>query len=126
MGLYNTRTVNPHNVLNTRKCENIPPYFTPVTIPIRSKSFATKLDLVQDIDRWIYLTLNGRYCITKKVLLGFDTKISLNKTIEITSPIKNQTSTFDMLWSLEWVVGFEEPSEASYFVLTCPLLNEIN
>jgi len=126
MGLFNTKEVNPHNVLNTRKCKNIPPYFTAVTIPIRTKSLEAKLEVIEDIDRWIYLTLNGRYCITKKVLVGHDTKITLNKTIEINTPIRHQTNTYDMLWSLEWIIGFEEPSEASYFVLTCPVLTDIN
>lgn len=126
MGPFNTKEVNPHNVLNTRKCKNIPPYFTAVTIPIRSRNIESKKDTIEEIDRWIYLTLNGRYCITKKVLVGYDSKITLNKSLEINTPIRHQTTTFDLLWSLEWIVGFEEPSEASYFILTCPVLSELN
>jgi hypothetical protein len=126
MGLHNTRTVNPHNVLNSRRCKITPPYFTTITIPIRShKIESSKQQIIDDLDKWIYLSLNGRYSIAKKIMVGFDTKISINKTVDPTYPIIGHTNTFDMLWSLEWVVGFEEPSEASYFVLSCPILKDL-
>ena len=74
MGLYNTRTVNHHNVLNSRRCKTTPPYFTSITIPIRShKIESSKQQIIDDLDKWIYLSLNGRYSIAKKIMVGFDT-----------------------------------------------------
>ena len=126
MGLYNTRTVNHHNVLNSRRCKTTPPYFTSITIPIRShKIESSKQQIIDDLDKWIYLSLNGRYSIAKKIMVGFDTKISINKTVDPKHPIIGSVNAFDMLWSLEWVIGFEEPSEASYFVLSCPVLQDL-
>lgn len=123
MGLHNTKSINPHNVLNTRKCKVIPPYFTSVIVPVRTTRIESKRKIIKEIDRWIYLNLYGRYCIAKRVMVDYNNKIYINQ------PTNSQTayqSPFELLWSLEWTIGFEEPSEASYFILTCSILNEIN
>ena len=34
-----------------------------------------------------------------------------------------QDELFDLIWYIEWQVGFEIPNEASYFALSCKHLN---
>ena len=61
-------------------------------------TFAMKYNIISAMEEWITLNCNGRYFIGRSVQLVND---------QITSSLK---------------VGFESPSELSYFLLACPHL----
>jgi len=90
MGIYKN-DVNPLNVLGMRRLTQIPPNFTKFQI----KNFVD----MRELDRWIYLNLNSRYCVKKS-----------------TAIIKNKLTTI-----IE--VGIEDPKEVSMMTLACPHLN---
>lgn len=90
MGIYKN-DVNPLNVLGMRRLNRIPPNFTKFQI----KKFID----IREIDRWIYLNLNSRYCVKKS-----------------TAVVENKLTTI-----VE--VGIEDPKEVSMMTLACPYLN---
>jgi hypothetical protein len=90
MGIYKN-DVNPLNVLGMRRLNRIPPNFTKFQI----KTFVD----IRELDRWIYLNLNSRYCVKKS-----------------TAVVDNKLTTI-----IE--VGIEDPKEISMMTLACPHLN---
>ena len=90
MGIYKN-DVNPLNVLGMRRLNRIPPNFTKFQI----KKFID----IRELDRWIYLNLNSRYCVKKS-----------------TAVVENKLTTI-----IE--VGIEDPKEVSMMTLACPYLN---
>ena len=90
MGIYKN-DVNPLNVLGMRRLNRIPPNFTKFQI----KNFID----IKELDRWIYLNLNSRYCVKKS-----------------TAVVDNKLTTI-----IE--VGIEDPKEVSMMTLACPHLN---
>jgi hypothetical protein len=131
MSLYKTNTINPLNVTDERVVPTIPPYFTKIILnkstknAIRSSNpvLATLTKQIKQIDQWIYLHLEGRYGIQKQI-------VTTDEQVYITSESKQrrggrltQDELFDIIWYIEWQVGFEIPNEASYFALSCEYLN---
>jgi hypothetical protein len=90
MGIYKN-DVNPLNVLGMRRLNRIPPNFTKFQI----KTFVD----IRELDKWIYLNLNSRYCVKKS-----------------TAVVDNKLTTI-----IE--VGIEDPKEISMMTLACPHLN---
>ena len=89
MGIYKN-DVNPLNVLGMRRLNRIPPNFTKFQI----KTFVD----IRELDRWIYLNLNSRYCVKKS-----------------TAVVDNKLTTI-----IE--VGIEDAKEVSMMSLACPYL----
>ena len=89
MGIYKN-DVNPLNVLGMRRLNRIPPNFTKFQV----KSFVD----IRELDRWIYLNLNSRYCVKKS-----------------TAVVDNKLTTI-----IE--VGIEDAKEVSMMSLACPYL----
>ena len=131
MSLYKTQTINPLNVTDERVVSTIPPYFTKIALnkstkdAIRSSNpvLAVLTSKIKAIDQWIYLNLEGRYGIQKQI-------ITTDEKVYIRSGSKKhrggrltQDELFDLIWYIEWQVGFEIPNEASYFALSCKHLN---
>ncbi len=131
MSLYKTNTINPLNVTDERVVPTIPPYFTKIALnkstknAIRSSNpvLAVLTIKIKAIDQWIYLNLEGRYGIQKQI-------ITTDEKVYIRSGSKKQRGgrltqdeLFDLIWYIEWQVGFEIPNEASYFALSCEHLN---
>ena len=131
MSLYKTQTINPLNVTDERIVPTIPPYFTKIALnkstknAIRSSNpvLAVLTSKIKAIDQWIYLNLEGRYGIQKQI-------ITTDEKVYIRSGSKKhrggrltQDELFDLIWYIEWQVGFEIPNEASYFALSCEHLN---
>lgn len=85
--------INPLNVLEVRRVEFCPPYFETVVI---NPSY----NLNVAIDDWIYNNLSGRYYIGPC--------------------IEDVGGTMGLKQKLK--IGFETPSELSYFMLACPHL----
>ena len=85
-------TANPLNVLNMRRLKRIPPNFTKLQL----KSFFD----IKELDKWIYLNLDSRYCIRKSTVVD-DNK--LTTAIEI---------------------GIEDGKELTMLSLACPLLHK--
>lgn len=85
-------SVNPLNVLEVRRVEFCPPYFESITI-------SPTYNLARALNDWIYENLSGRYYIGQTVDIG-DSQGTKQK-------IK---------------VGFENPTEMSFFMLACPIL----
>ena len=90
MGIYKNN-VNPLNVVGMRRLTRIPPNFTKFQI----KKFVD----IRELDRWIYLNLNSRYCVKKS-----------------TAVVENKLTTI-----IE--VGIEDAKEVSMMTLACPYLN---
>ena len=90
MGIYKN-DVNPLNVLGMRRLNRIPPNFTKFQI----KKFID----IRELDRWIYLNLNSRYCVKKS-----------------TAVVENKLTTI-----IEG--GREDPKEVSMMSWACPYLN---
>lgn len=84
--------VNPLNVLSMRRLDRIPPNFGKLII----KRF---LD-IRELDKWIYLNLDSRYCIRKCSIVDGN---KLTTAIEI---------------------GVEDAKELSMLSLACPLLHK--
>jgi hypothetical protein len=89
--------VNPLNVLDMRKVAKIPEHFQSINI---DTSMNHKL---QDMSRWIYANLNGRYGIAEELI------ITANNSVVTRAKI-----------------GFEDAKEISMFMLTCPYLDTKN
>jgi hypothetical protein len=83
-------TVNPLNVLSMRRLNRIPPNFSRLKI----KKFLN----ITELDKWVYLNLDSRYCIRKCTVVD-DNK--LTTAIEI---------------------GIEDAKELTMLSLACPLL----
>ena len=130
MSLYKTKTINPLNVTDERVVPTIPPYFTKIVINKSTKNAvrsskpvqATYLKKIERINQWIYLNLEGRYGIQKQI-------VTTDEQVYIRPPSKSragrltQEELFDLIWYIEWQVGFEIPNEASYFALSCEYLS---
>jgi len=83
---------NPLEFFNLRKSEYLPPHFEVLSQPM--------IYNIQDsMSNWIDEHLKGRYYVGKSIDIDSDNKI--------VSVIK---------------IGFEDPKEASYFMLACPHL----
>lgn len=89
MGLAKGK-INPLNLLSMRRLNRIPPNFTKIQL----KNFFD----VKELDKWIYLNLDSRYCIRKTTIVD-DNK--LTTAIE---------------------VGVEDGKELTMLTLACPLL----
>jgi len=81
--------VNPLNVLGFRRLNFIPSNFAKIT--------SKNMDMITQIDGWIYDRLDSRFCVKKNYILDHD-----NKMVEV----------------LE--IGIEDPKELSMFTLGCP------
>jgi len=92
MGIYKGR-VNPLNLLSMRRINRIPPNFTKIYL----KDFLN----YRELDRWIYLNLDGRYCIKKSTI------VDENRVIFV------------------FEVGLENPAEMSMLTLACPHLQGV-
>ena len=84
--------VNPLNVLGARRLNRIPPNF--------SKLLIKKFIDTKELDKWIYLNLDSRYCIRKCTIVD-DNKLTTG--IEI---------------------GIEDAKELSMLSLACPVLHK--
>ncbi len=84
--------VNPLNVLSMRRLNRIPPNF--------SKLIIKKFIDIKELDKWIYLNLDSRYCVRKCTIVN-DNKLST--AIEI---------------------GIEDAKELSMLSLACPILHK--
>jgi hypothetical protein len=82
--------VNPLNAVGMRRLKRIPPNFSKLLI----KNFID----TKELDKWIYLNLDSRYCIRKAAIVD-DNK--LTTAIE---------------------VGIEDGKELTMLSLACPLL----
>ena len=83
---------NPLNVLSMRRLDRIPPNFSKLQIK--------KMLDIRELDKWIYLNLDSRYCVRKCTIVD-DNK--LTTAIEI---------------------GVEDAKELSMLSLACPLLHK--
>jgi hypothetical protein len=92
MGISKGRA-NPLNVLSMRRLNRIPPNFTKIQL---RDFFETK-----ELDSWIYLNLDSRYCVRKTAIV-----------------VDNKLTT-----AVE--VGIEDAKEVSMLTLACPLLHKI-
>ena len=84
--------VNPLNVLSMRRLDRITPNFSKLQIK--------KMLDIRELDKWIYLNLDSRYCVRKCTIVD-DNK--LTTAIEI---------------------GVEDAKELSMLSLACPLLHK--
>ena len=131
MSLYKTQTINPLNVTDERIVPTIPPYFTKIAINKSTKGaartsnpvLATHIKQVERINRWIYLNLEGRYGIQKRIVTTDEQVYIRPRSKRQRGGRLSQDELFDLIWYIEWQVGFEIPNEASYFALSCELLN---
>lgn len=87
--------VNPFNVFEIRKTEFLPTHFENVTLKLNYNMFSA-------LEKWIEKNSKGRYYVGKSLALNEENKVS--------NVIK---------------IGFENPSELSYFMLACPHLNYV-
>ena len=85
-------SANPLNVLSMRRLYRMPPNFTKLQV----KGFID----TKELDKWIYLNLDSRYCIRKATVVD-DNK--LTTVIEI---------------------GIEDGKELTMLSLACPLLHK--
>lgn len=85
--------INPLSVLKQRRLKVIPKHFSKMAI-----SADPSFNLLK-IDHWINFNLNSRYAIIRTIALSQE-----NKLIEV------------------WNIGFESPSELSFFAMACPHL----
>ena len=93
MALVRNR-VNALNLLGLRKLKHVPPNFARMTL---SFDYIHRL---RDIDRWIYVNLDSRYCIRNVQSVNEE-----NKLVMVTE------------------VGMEDPKELTFLSLSCPYLN---
>jgi hypothetical protein len=89
MGIYKGK-INPLNLLSARRLNRIPPNF--------KKIYINEFIDIKTLDRWIYLNLDGRYCVRR------------------TTIVKDNTT----LPAVE--IGLENHSELSMLTLACPHL----
>lgn len=85
--------VNPLNVLELRVLDRIPKHFQKIKVDIRTEQ-------IQNLRRWIYSNLNSRFAVVNELV------------------IENGNSMTECL-----TIGFEDPKEATMFMLTCPYLD---
>lgn len=85
--------VNPLGALKQRKLKVIPKHFAAMSIV--AEPYFNLLKVMH----WIDFNLNSRYAIIKSIALSQE-----NKIIEV------------------WKIGFESPSELSFFAMACPHL----
>ena len=83
---------NPLNVLSMRRLKRIPPNFSKIQL----KGFFD----IKELDKWIYINLDSRYCIRKTTIVD-----------------ENKLTT-----AIE--VGFEDAKELTMLTLACPLLHK--
>ena len=137
MSLYKTKEINPLNVTDERVVPTIPPYFTKISLNKSTKAIchpdlfnntrtsnsvsATHIKKIEQINQWIYLHLEGRYGIQKQIITT-DEQLYIRPSSKRSGNL-TQDELFDLIWYIEWQVGFEQPSEASYFALTCEYFN---
>jgi hypothetical protein len=84
--------INPLNVVDIRRVEYCPPYFETVEI-------SPNYNLLRALNDWIFENMSGRYYIANTAAYVEN------------NPIKQKIK-----------IGFENPSELSYFMLACPHL----
>ena len=130
MSLYKTQTINPLNVTDERVVPTIPPYFTKIALNKSTKNaartsnpvLATHIKQIERINQWIYLHLEGRYGIQKRIITT-DEQVYIRQTSKPRAGRLTQDELFDLIWYIEWQGGFEIPNEASYFALSCEYLS---
>lgn len=86
---------NPLNFYGLRQLESLPPHFEVIVVPMT-------YNLKESLVNWVLSNLKGRFYV--------------GKSVEISNRVATQ--------SLDTVlkIGFEDPKEASYFMLACPHL----
>lgn len=84
---------NPLNLFDCRKTNTCPDFFETVNMPFR-------YNLQDAVEKWVVEHLKGRYFIGRNFTINENTN-DIDKTI---------------------MIGFEDPKEASYFILACPFL----
>tara|TARA_R110000851_G_scaffold223879_1_gene376715 strand:- start:128 stop:409 length:282 start_codon:yes stop_codon:yes gene_type:complete len=89
------KSINPLNIHKVRRAVFCPPYFESMTLP---SPLYMRLNLIS-INSWIYINMSGRY------FLGAAITVDDNSSIVV---VQN--------------VAFENPSELSLFMLSCPYL----
>lgn len=87
-----TNKINPLNVLGYREVSDPPPYFEYLTLDIKH------YNIVDSVKLWIYENLKHRFYIG-----------------EVLDLQNNQ-------YVVKIKIGFEDPKDASFFLLACPLL----
>lgn len=90
--MIKNKKVNPLEFFDLRRADYLPPHFEVVTTQMM-------YNLQESITKWIRYNLKGRYYIGKGITLTADNSVE--------SVLK---------------IGFEDPKEASYFMLACPHL----
>jgi hypothetical protein len=71
-------TVNPLNVLGVRKLSYIPFHF--------ARTYTENIKELANIDNWIYVNLNSRYCVKKTHKLDKNNKITEMCEIAVEDP----------------------------------------
>jgi hypothetical protein len=89
------KSINPLNIHNVRRAVFCPPYFESMTLPTKDRYSRT----TAAINSWIYTHLTGRYFVGKEI------SVDDNSSIVIVE-----------------FIAFENPSELSLFMLSCPYL----
>jgi hypothetical protein len=87
--------LNPLDVLGIRKIGFLPLHFS----TIRARDIGLNTVFLDEIENWITDRLSGRYCIVNTPMIGHN----------------------DVLEDVT-VLGFEEPKEITYFLLSCPFI----
>jgi len=93
-----TDNPNPLNVLGLRQLHWCPEHFTVIHVKLSKSSWITD-DAMKKCERWIYNNLHEKFCISPTL------KILNNEIVAA------------------YAIGFDNPSEATYFSIGCPLLN---
>ena len=88
----NVKLLNPQDYFKIRKLKHASPHLATIDLPV-------KYNIQTAIETWISSNLKNRYFIGKSV--------GLTKSNAVEQVLR---------------VGFEDPKELSFFVLTCPLL----
>lgn len=85
---------NQLDLLNQRQINYLPPHFSIFRLDNKDQLFNK-----ENILNWVRLKLQGRFSMLKSVSLDSDQKVKSTLTI-----------------------GFENPSELTYFMIACPFL----
>ena len=91
--MHKLKEPNALNLFNIRRSKVFVPHYEYITIPYT-------YNIEESLNKWVLRHLKGRYFLGKSV------GVSSNN---------GRTDNFIK-------VGFEDPKEASYFMLACPLL----
>ena len=86
---------NPLNILDIRELDYVPTHFEKIKLKCEMYYGTEK---IEEVKRWIYKNLSSRFCIVQ------DLEILDNKIEQV------------------YILGFEDPSESSFFSLACPVL----